>query len=53
MAWQIRERRQQEERADLVAEKRRIFGDDDGCGEDDVLCVKMLEYFDGLDFIDS
>ena len=52
-AWQARERRQREESARLEAEKRRIFGDDDGSGEDDGLCVKMLEYFGGLDFIDG
>lgn len=52
-AWQARERRQREESTRLEAEKRRIFGDDDGSGEDDGLCVKMLEYFGGLDFIDG
>ncbi|MCJ1444358.1 MAG: hypothetical protein MMC23_004860 [Stictis urceolatum] len=51
MAWQTRERRQREESACLEAEKKRIFGEDDGSGEDEGLCVKMLEYFDGLDFI--
>lgn len=58
MAWQARERRQREEQANLEAEKRRIFGTPDNghstfSGEDDELCTKMLEYFGGLDFIDS
>ena len=55
MAWQARERRQREEKDNLEAEKRRIFGEADGGntdGEDDILCEKMLEYFVGLDFID-
>ncbi|MCJ1329523.1 hypothetical protein MMC10_006203 [Thelotrema lepadinum] len=53
MAWQARERRQREEKASLEAEKKRIFGDvDDGSGEDEILCEKMLEYFVGLDFIE-
>jgi len=53
MAWQVRERRQREESATLEAEKLRIFGEEDGTGEDEVLCVRMLEYFGGLDFIDG
>ena len=53
MAWQARERRQQAESASLAAEKRRLFGEDDGSGEDDILCIRMLEYFGGLDFIDE
>jgi len=52
-AWQIRERKQGEESEKLQAEKRRIFGDGTGDGEDEVLCVKMLEYFGGLDFIEE
>jgi len=52
-AWQVRERRQREESEKLEAEKRRIFGDGSGDGEDEVLCVKMLEYFGGLDFIEE
>ena len=49
MVWQIHEQRQQEESATMEAEKRRIFGDMDG--DDEGLCVKMMEYFGGLDFI--
>ena len=52
-AWQARERRQRAESASLAAEKRRLFGEDDGSGEDDILCIRMLEYFGGLDFIDG
>jgi len=52
-AWQARERRQREESAALEAEKCRIFGESDGTGEDEGLCLKMLEYFGGLDFIDG
>ena len=53
MAWQVRERRQKDEREKLEAEKRRIFGGNEDEGEDDGLCVKMLEYFGGLDFIEG
>lgn len=52
-AWQVRERRQRDEREKLEAERKRIFGDDRGGGEDDGLCIKMMEYFGGLDFIDG
>ena len=52
LAWQARERRQREESSCLESEKKRLFGEDDGSSEDDEdLCEKMLEYFDGLDFI--
>ena len=51
-AWQARERRQQQEARALEAEKRRLFGEDDGSGEDDALCARMLEYYGSLDFID-
>lgn len=53
LAWQVRERRQKDEREKLEAEKRRIFGGNGDDGEDDGLCVKMLEYFGGLDFIEG
>ena len=53
MAWQVRERRQREEAEKLEKEKRRIFGEaSDGGEEDERLCVKMMEYFGGLDFIE-
>ena len=53
LAWQARERRQrQQESARIEIEKRRIFGEPDGSGdEDEELCVRMLDYFGGLDFI--
>jgi len=41
LAWQARE-----------AENRRMFGEADGSGEDEGLCMKMMEYFGKLDFID-
>jgi len=54
MAWQVRERRQREEREKLEAEKRRIFGGEVEGGEDEEgLCLKMMEYFGGLDFIEG
>ncbi|MCJ1289056.1 hypothetical protein MMC34_000588 [Xylographa carneopallida] len=53
MAWQVRERRQREEREKLEAEKRRIFGGEVEGGEDEGLCIKMMEYFGGLDFIEE
>jgi len=50
-SWQIRERTQQEEAAKLEAEQIKLFG---GMPGDDVgLCYRMLEYFGGLDFIDT
>ena len=51
-AWQARDRRQCQEIAKLEAGKRRLFGEDDGSDRDDILCVRMLEYFGGLDFIE-
>ena len=51
-AWGERERRLQVEEADkLETEQCRLFG---GVPGDDVnLCYRMLEYFGGLDYIDS
>ncbi|KAJ5786637.1 uncharacterized protein N7503_011849 [Penicillium pulvis] len=49
-AWQIRETKPQET-GGLQAEQYRLFGGEPG---DDVnLCYRMLEYFGGLDYIDS
>ena len=53
VAWQTRARRPVEASAALEAVRRRFFGEADGTGEDEGLCVKMLEYFGGLDFIDG
>lgn len=50
-SWQARKRTQQEEAAKLEAEQIKLFG---GMPGDDVgLCYRMLEYFGGLDFIDT
>ena len=51
IAWQNRERRQREEAAKLEAEQCRLFGGEPG--DDVALCYRMLEYFGGLDYIDS
>ncbi|KAJ5089313.1 hypothetical protein N7532_007997 [Penicillium argentinense] len=49
-AWQIRENAPRES-GGLEAEQCRLFGGEPG---DDVgLCYRMLEYFGGLDYIDS
>lgn len=53
LAWQVRERRQLEEREKLEVEQRRIFGGENGEGDEDGLCYKMLEYFGSLDFIND
>ncbi|KAL9120630.1 MAG: hypothetical protein Q9187_002814 [Circinaria calcarea] len=53
LAWQVRERRQLEEREKLEADQRRIFGGESGEDDEDGLCHKMLEYFGSLDFIDD
>jgi len=51
IAWQSRDRQLKEQAAKLEAEQIKLFG---GVPGDDVgLCSKMLEYFGGLDFIDS
>ena len=52
-AWQVRERRQAEERARLEAEKKRIFGGNEEGEEDRWLGERMMEYFGGLDFIEG
>ncbi len=54
ISWQNRERQQRQEQnaaAKLEADQCRLFGGEPG---DDVsLCYKMLEYFGGLDYIDT
>ena len=51
MAWQKREKAQRDDAARLEAAQIKLFG---GVPGDDVgLCWSMLEYFGGLDFIDS
>ncbi|KAJ6110964.1 hypothetical protein N7486_003199 [Penicillium sp. IBT 16267x] len=49
-AWQIRETKPQET-GGLEAEQYRLFGGEPG--DDVTLCYRMLEYFGGLDYIDS
>jgi len=44
-AWQTREKRQREER-------KRIFGGESDENDEDDICSKMMEYFNGLDYID-
>ena len=53
IAWQNREKRQQEERQKLVEERKRIFGGESDENDEDDICSKMMEYFNGLDYIDS
>ena len=55
LAWQVREKRQREERERLREEERRIFGGEDGDGGDGdgALARRMLEFFGGLDFLES
>ncbi|KLJ05965.1 hypothetical protein EMPG_10578 [Blastomyces silverae] len=50
-AWQNRDRRQMQEAARMEAEQFRLFGGEPG--DDVALCYRMLEYFGGLDYIDS
>lgn len=49
-AWKIRETTPQLE-IGVEAEQYRLFGGEPG--DDMSLCYRMLEYFDGLDYIDS
>jgi hypothetical protein len=49
--WQTRTTRQLEEAAELEREQIKLFG---GVPGDDVgLCYRMLEYFGGLDYLDT
>ncbi|OJD23985.1 hypothetical protein ACJ73_04655 [Blastomyces percursus] len=49
--WQNRNGRQMQEAARMEAEQFRLFGGEPG--DDVALCYRMLEYFGGLDYIDS
>ncbi|KAA6412106.1 MAG: hypothetical protein FRX48_04256 [Lasallia pustulata] len=52
IAWKARERRQKEEEKKLEAERRRIFGGEADAPDDDGwLCGRMMEVFDGLDYM--
>lgn len=51
IAWQQRKTAQNDQAAKLEEEQIKLFG---GMPGDDVgLCYRMLEYFGGLDFIDT
>ncbi|KAF9884668.1 hypothetical protein FE257_001361 [Aspergillus nanangensis] len=50
-AWGARESALQLEAAQLEDEQCRLFGGEPG--DDVALCYRMLEYFGGLDYIDS
>ncbi|KAL8829589.1 MAG: hypothetical protein Q9191_001940, partial [Dirinaria sp. TL-2023a] len=51
-AWKNREKRQREERQKLMEERRRLFGGEKEEPDESDLCSKMLEYFEGLDYIE-
>lgn len=50
-AWQNREVAQQREAARLEGEQLKMFGGEPG--DDPTLCYKMIEVFEGMDWIDS
>ncbi|KAK4696426.1 hypothetical protein P7C71_g1475, partial [Lecanoromycetidae sp. Uapishka_2] len=53
-AWQVREKRQKEEKEKLKAEQRRLFGGDSQDGEEaEFLCTQMMDFFVGLDYLES
>ena len=51
VAWQRRDKAQKDEAAKLEADRVRLFGGEPG--DDPTLCYRMLEFFGGLDFIDT
>ncbi len=53
-AWQVREKRQKEEKEKLEADQRRIFGGESQDGDDaEFLCSHMMDYFAGLDYLEG
>lgn len=50
-AWQRRDQAQKTEATKLEAEQYWLFGGEPG--DDETLCYKMMEYFGGLDYIDT
>ena len=50
-AWQTREKRGRVEWERLKEERKRIFGGDGSDGEDDGLCLRMMDYFVRLDYL--
>ena len=53
LAWQVRERKQNEECERLKEERKRIFGGDSNDGEDDGLCSRMMDYFVRLEYLEG
>lgn len=53
LAWQARESKQKEESERLMEERKRIFGGDSNDGEDDGLCLRMMDYFIRLDYLEG
>ena len=53
IAWQNRDKKQKEERQRLKEDQKRIFGGESDEGDDEGLCVKMMEYFSGLDYVEA
>lgn len=48
IAWQDLETRQREER-----QRKRIFGGESDEGDEDGICSRMMEFFNGLDYINA
>ena len=51
IAWQNRESAQRREASRIEAEQVKIFGGEPG--DDTGLCYKMMEAFEGMDWVDS
>lgn len=51
IAWQNRESAQRREASHIEAEQLKIFGGEPG--DDTGLCSKMMEAFEGMDWVDS
>ena len=51
LTGQARGKKPKEERERLKEERKRIFGGDGTAGEDDGLCLKMMDYFARLDYL--
>ena len=49
--WQNRDKAQQREAASIEAEQIKLFGGEPG--DDPSLCTKMMEVFEGMDWIDT
>ncbi len=53
MAWQNRESAQRREAIKIEAEQLKVFGGEPGESDDAGLCYKMMEVFEGMEWIDS